>query len=152
MPPESQIVMSESTPLVMAPFAVEEQHAWHGVRVDEMSFGQRLRSVRRACGLTQEQLALACGFSGQSRIANYEAATGGREPSIEDLNTLARALRVPVGVLVDPAEFAVWQRSPDAAARGAAEVAYRYIHADDAGRRMIEAVAQAAEQYMAKAS
>lgn len=117
-----------------------------------MSFGQRLRSVRRACGMTQEQLAHACGFSGQSRIGNYEATTGGREPSIEDLNLLARALKVPVGVLVDPVEFAIWEQSPDTAARGVAEVAYRYIHADDAGRRMIEAVAQAAAQYMVKAS
>lgn len=119
----SQIVMSQSTPKVMARVGDGDQHAHHDVRVDEMSFGQRLKSVRRACGMTQEQLALACGFSGQSRIANYEA-TGRREPSIEDLNLLARVLKVPVGVLVDPAEFELWQKSPDSAARGAAEVAW----------------------------
>lgn len=45
-----------------------------------MAFKDNLRLFRKAAGLSQEALALACGWSGQSRIANYDK--GIREPSI----------------------------------------------------------------------
>lgn len=109
-----------------------------------MSFGMRLRAVRQAAGMTQEELALACGFNGQSRIANYESPSGGREPSIADINTICRVLSVPAGVLVDPVEFSQWQEQPSKLRHGVAVVAYRYIHADEAGRKMISAIAEAA--------
>jgi transcriptional regulator with XRE-family HTH domain len=57
-----------------------------------MGFKENLRRYRVAAELTQEQLALACGFSGQSRIANYEK--GARDPDFDDLEKLARALSV----------------------------------------------------------
>lgn len=63
------------------------------------SFGTRLRSLRLAAGLTQEKLAHACGYSGQSRIANYER--GIREPSLADIQTICRVLGVSPSDLVD---------------------------------------------------
>lgn len=57
-----------------------------------MGFSANLKRYRDASGLTQEQLALAAGWSGQSRVANYEAGT--RTPSLEHVEALARALRI----------------------------------------------------------
>src|ERR1043166_2797833 len=64
------------------------------VRVNNqgMGFKQNLRKYRKAAQMTQEQLAHACGFPGQSRIANYE--NGAREASYEDLEKLAQVLKV----------------------------------------------------------
>lgn len=59
--------------------------------------GARIKSARKARGLTQEQLAEACGWSGQSRIGNYE--TGKREPSAADMQLIAAALGIPVTYL-----------------------------------------------------
>lgn len=70
-----------------------------------MEFKDNLKALRLAASLSQEQLALQCGFNNQSRISNYEA--GSREPSMADLVALARELRtttdtllglVPIGV------------------------------------------------------
>ncbi|WP_375732158.1 helix-turn-helix transcriptional regulator [Xylella fastidiosa subsp. multiplex] len=59
-----------------------------------MTFSENLRRIRKERRLTQEQLALACDW-GQSRIANYESrGRSAREPSLNDIETLARALRV----------------------------------------------------------
>lgn len=123
--------------------AEEEIHALQDARPLGLAtgFADRLRALRAAADLTQEGLAAACGFSGQSRVSNYEQAT--REPSIDDLNLLAKALQVPVGTLVDPAEFDTWQQQPPAMRRTAALVAYRYLHADAQGQLMIFAVAKA---------
>jgi transcriptional regulator with XRE-family HTH domain len=57
-------------------------------------FGRTLRDLRRGARLTQEQLAEACGFEGQSRIGNYERGRG--LPDIPDLLKLAQALHVDV--------------------------------------------------------
>lgn len=57
-----------------------------------MGFKENLKRYRLAAEFTQEQLALACGFSGQSRIANYEK--GSRDPDFDDLEKIARALSV----------------------------------------------------------
>ena len=138
--------MLSATPPVMAHFP-ESVDAIGGTfrSVQVSSFATRLRYLREAAGLTQEQLALACGFSGQSRIANYESRTSkAREPSIEDLIAISRALSVPVGALVDPAEFAAYTANGPDVARKAAAITYLYMHAEDNARRMIEAVAEAA--------
>lgn len=137
--------MLSATPRVMARFQ-ETVDAIRGTfRSDQVSFSTRLRYLREAAGLTQEQLALACGFSGQSRVANYETRTGkAREPSIEDLIAISRALAVPVGVLVDPDEFAAYTANGPDVARKAAAITYLYMHAEDSAKRMIEAVAEAA--------
>lgn len=68
-----------------------------------MSFAANLRRLRKARGLTQEQLALAAGFPGQSRISNYESeGASRREPSEADARAIARVLGVPLGALFDP--------------------------------------------------
>jgi transcriptional regulator with XRE-family HTH domain len=64
-------------------------------------FAQRLKRLRVARGLTQEQLAHACGYPGQSRIANYESlGASARVPSLAEIPTLANALGVPETELV----------------------------------------------------
>jgi phage repressor protein C with HTH and peptisase S24 domain len=57
-----------------------------------MSFSDNLRRFRKAAGLTQEGLALACGWPGQSRIANYEK--GIREPTFEEAASIAGVLQI----------------------------------------------------------
>lgn len=69
-----------------------------------MGFPANLRRLRTAAKLTQEQLAHACGWPGQSRVANYEA--GKREPNLEEVALLAAALRVEPGDLLDDAPSA----------------------------------------------
>lgn len=65
-----------------------------------MDFATNLRRLRLAAGMTQEQLAHACGYSGQSRIGNYESsAPKARQPRPDELPKIAAALGVPVGEL-----------------------------------------------------
>jgi len=67
-----------------------------------MTFAATLRAIRKARGLTQEQLALACGFNNQSRIGNYEADPGkkhSREPNLDEIPIIAKALGVSIGEL-----------------------------------------------------
>lgn len=67
--------------------------------------GKRLAALRKAAGLTQPQLAIACewlnedGAPAQTRISNYETAT--REPSVEDTLTIAGALGIPLAAVYD---------------------------------------------------
>lgn len=49
-----------------------------------------IQSYREKAGLTQEELAEACGWKGNGRISNYE--TGVRTPSIGDLQLIKAAL------------------------------------------------------------
>jgi transcriptional regulator with XRE-family HTH domain len=67
-----------------------------------MDFPARLRQLRLAAGLTQEALALKCGWSGQSRIGNYEGGRG--DPKFAELPILAKALGVPISALFDDAD------------------------------------------------
>lgn len=65
-----------------------------------MAFSDNLKAARLAKGMTQEGLALACGWSGQSRIANYESSSpSAREPKVSEVPILARALGVSVSEL-----------------------------------------------------
>lgn len=57
------------------------------------TFGQRLKRLREAQQMTQEQLAAACGYKQQSRIGNYES--GLRTPSVKQIPVLAKGLGVP---------------------------------------------------------
>lgn len=51
--------------------------------------------------MTQEQLAHACGYTGQSRIANYEATgANARSPSLNEIPVIAAALGVPAAYLI----------------------------------------------------
>jgi phage repressor protein C with HTH and peptisase S24 domain len=61
----------------------------------------RLRELRKAKGLSQQQLALKLGW-GQSRIGNYESeGKSNREPSIEDLHAIAAALNVSIDQILE---------------------------------------------------
>lgn len=53
-----------------------------------------------AAGLSQEKLAHACGYSGQSRIGNYEnSGPNGREPGLSEIPVIAQALGVEIAEL-----------------------------------------------------
>ncbi len=56
------------------------------------SLANRIKRLRKAAGLSQAQLADACGWKSQSRVGNYEAGT--REPTLADIATIASALSV----------------------------------------------------------
>jgi transcriptional regulator with XRE-family HTH domain len=62
-----------------------------------MEFAANLKRLRKDAKLSQEALALACGWSGQSRVGNYES--GFREPELSEIPVIARALGVQVGEL-----------------------------------------------------
>lgn len=55
-----------------------------------MDIGKIIRAARKDAGLTQMQLAEACKWESQSRISGYER--GEREPSMEDISVMAKAL------------------------------------------------------------
>jgi transcriptional regulator with XRE-family HTH domain len=61
-------------------------------------FPARLKAARQARGWTQARLAQAVGLS-REQIARYETAP--HDPPLSTLATLAKALRVTVGQLVD---------------------------------------------------
>ncbi|MBX8528525.1 LexA family transcriptional regulator [Pseudomonas cichorii] len=62
------------------------------------SLGQRLQRLRLAAGKSQAAFAKLCGWESQSRIGNYES--GAREPTLGDIELMAKALGVPYGVLL----------------------------------------------------
>ena len=62
-----------------------------------MKFNANLKRIRIEKGLTQTQLAEACGVTGQA-ISNYES--GIREPSLKTLKMQANALDVSVDELL----------------------------------------------------
>lgn len=79
------------------------------------SVGTRIKSVREAQGLTQEQLgALAGGIAG-STIRSYEA--GRLNPKIETLQRLADALGAPISALKEfgnqqaPENYTIWKNN-----------------------------------------
>ncbi len=69
------------------------------------SLGQRLQRLRNAAGKSQAALAKLCGWSSQSRVGNYESGT--REPTLGDIEVMAKALGVPYGVLLIGEDFAL---------------------------------------------
>lgn len=65
-----------------------------------MTFAANLRRLRIKANLTQEKLAHACGYSGQSRIGNYEKeGPDGREPKLSEIPVIAKALGVEIAEL-----------------------------------------------------
>jgi transcriptional regulator with XRE-family HTH domain len=57
------------------------------------SFGNRVRELRLATGMTQEAFADHCGFA---RTYMSRLETGGANPSLDAIKTLADALNVPL--------------------------------------------------------
>lgn len=56
-------------------------------------FGERVRELRLARGLKQDEFAEKCGFA-RSYMSRVE--TGGANPSLDAIQTMATALRVSV--------------------------------------------------------
>lgn len=87
----SPAVINVSTPAVLGVRTAPCANTHMDFRTN---FKDTLKRLRQAADLTQEQLADACGFQGQSRIGNYERGRG--LPSIPELLVMARALHVDV--------------------------------------------------------
>lgn len=66
------------------------------VKTLRVKFGHRVRDLRRATGLSQEEFAEKCGFA---RTYMSRIETGGANPSLDAIQTLATALKTPVGEL-----------------------------------------------------
>lgn len=66
-----------------------------------IQFGANVRSLRQASGLSQEAFSDKCGFA-RSYMSRIER--GISNPSIDALETLARALGVPVKALLDESD------------------------------------------------
>lgn len=66
------------------------------------TLGSRIAHYRKMKGISQDKLAKACGWGSQSRIGNYEKDT--REPSLDDLELMAKALGVTVADLIGSAQ------------------------------------------------
>jgi transcriptional regulator with XRE-family HTH domain len=79
----------------------------------DLHLGKRLRSRRRILGLTQQQLAGACGVRFQ-QIQKYEC--GANRISAARLWRISEALQVPVGYFYDGLENARPQQHPMAVA------------------------------------
>ncbi|MGV6394535.1 LexA family protein [Pseudomonas caspiana] len=56
------------------------------------TLGQRIKRFRKKAKMSQAELAKACGWSSQSRVGNYEV--GSREPTLGDIETMAKAMGV----------------------------------------------------------
>jgi transcriptional regulator with XRE-family HTH domain len=71
----------------------------HSARVatsPQRNFGQRVRELRRAAGLTQEDLADRCGLF---RTYMSRVETGQANPTLSMIHALAASLGVPVAAL-----------------------------------------------------
>lgn len=65
-------------------------------------FGERVKARREELGMTQLDLALKIGYKSKQAICKIE--TGDRGISVEKVNLLADALRIPLDVLVGSSE------------------------------------------------
>lgn len=65
-------------------------------------FGERVKARREELGMTQLDLALKIGYKSKQAICKIE--TGDRGVSVEKVNLLADALRIPLDVLVGSSE------------------------------------------------
>lgn len=61
-------------------------------------FGKRIAALRKGRGWSQEAFADTCGFA-RSYMSRIER--GGANPSIDAIETLANALKVPVAALFE---------------------------------------------------
>ncbi|MFU3272149.1 helix-turn-helix domain-containing protein [Pseudomonas aeruginosa] len=61
-------------------------------------FGHRIRHLRVASGVTQEEFAERCGFA---RTYMSRIETGGANPSLDAIKVLADALHVPLQQLFE---------------------------------------------------
>lgn len=92
--------------------------------------GKKIEQLRKAKGMTQEELAKKSGFSGRAAINNIEKAHSGI--NVGKLPDLARALGVDPIVLFDS------DKQPDFTLDGA--VIEKFKRLDDKERKQIEAM------------
>lgn len=97
------------------------------------SFAHRLLTLRKARGLSQEELAHRCGMH-RNAVSNLERATANREPFVSDpqLSTvyrLAKALNVPPVHLLPDATISLTTRSTEQETLGAMSVVEKDLHA-----------------------
>ena len=84
------------------------------IRMAAMSLGKTIKQFRKLAGLTQAELADACGWGAdaQNRVSNYERDI--REPTLADLGLMAKAMGVSILDIVaaseDPANYALFKR------------------------------------------
>jgi phage repressor protein C with HTH and peptisase S24 domain len=85
---------------VIAANTISENRTFQCVfKIETMkTLGSRIAHYRKAAGLSQERLARACGWASQSRVGNYELGT--REPSLDDIALMAKALGVAPDLLL----------------------------------------------------
>ena len=69
--------------------------SWHSR--DMAQIAERIRSTRRAKGMTIERLAFTAGVS----VSTVNRAEGGETPSLKSLMAIAQGLDVPVSDLID---------------------------------------------------
>jgi len=69
------------------------------VSIHPMKIGQKIKYYRKLKRWSQTELAEQCGWEYQSRLSGYER--GIREPSLDDIETLAKALGVRSADLTD---------------------------------------------------
>lgn len=67
-------------------------------------FGQRLDSLRRDMGMTQENFSRYLGFT-TSAISKW--CQGRREPSLESIRRIAKKLKVPLSQLIEADDKAI---------------------------------------------
>ena len=60
-----------------------------------MTFGKRLKTIRKKRGLTQRELGRRAAFT-QVYVAQLEAGASGTDLKVRTVKRLAKALRVPV--------------------------------------------------------
>lgn len=74
---------------------ISETTTFHSVfKISGMNtLGSRIAHYRKLANLSQGKLAKACGWASQSRIGNYELDS--REPSLDDIALIAKALHIP---------------------------------------------------------
>jgi transcriptional regulator with XRE-family HTH domain len=96
------------------------------------SLGQRIKRLRKSAGMSQAQLAEACGWKSQSRVGNYEVGT--REPTLADLAAMAKALRV------DQSDILLTAKSADSGALNHDDEPAVTISAADQVKQMLSKV------------
>lgn len=103
------------------------------------SLAQRIKRLRKEAGLSQAQLAEACGWKSQSRVGNYEAGT--REPNLADIAAIAKALRIDEAQLLLSMPSPLSPEAAPAQSLGSAADAVRAMLAKS-GKNVPEALRQ----------
>ncbi|MBF8780980.1 LexA family transcriptional regulator [Pseudomonas fulva] len=103
------------------------------------SLSQRIKRLRKATGMSQAQLADACGWKSQSRVGNYEAGT--REPNLADIAAMAAALRVDQSELL--LSSSLEPHASDLGAESTTTEIVRRMLASSAGKNLSEKAREA---------